>query len=123
MSKERRGNALPIELLPRLVEQIGFEPMTDNPMSSAHQNESGKKATVELRGVLRVAPPPQATDRIYTGIAGFTRPHNRRPAEFKALCLLENAPAKHQQKLNRLCGKTFPREKIRAARPARPQSQ
>ena len=40
-----------------------------------------KKATVELPGVLRVAPPSQATDRIRTGIAGFTRTHNLRPAE------------------------------------------
>src|SRR5439155_14107264 len=37
MGKGRTGNALPTELLPHLVEQIGFEPMTDNPMSSAHQ--------------------------------------------------------------------------------------
>ncbi len=52
MGKVRTGNALPIELLPHLVEQIGFEPMTDNPMSSAHQNKSGQGATVELPGVL-----------------------------------------------------------------------
>src|SRR5438093_13441862 len=38
------GIALPTELLPRLVEQIGIEPMTDNPMSSAHQNESGQES-------------------------------------------------------------------------------
>jgi hypothetical protein len=38
MGKGRTGIALPIELLPRLVEQIGVEPMTDNPMSSAHQS-------------------------------------------------------------------------------------
>ena len=43
--------------------------------------KAGKKATVELPGVLKVAPPPRATDRIYTGIAGFTRTHNLRPAE------------------------------------------
>jgi hypothetical protein len=55
MGKGRTGNALPTELLLRLVEQIGVEPMTDNPMSSAHQNKSGKKATVELPGVLKVA--------------------------------------------------------------------
>lgn len=38
-----RGIALPTELLPHLMEQIGFEPMTDNPMSSAHQNERAGK--------------------------------------------------------------------------------
>ena len=43
--------------------------------------KAGKKATVELPGVLKVAPPPRATDRIYTGIAGFTRTHNLRPAK------------------------------------------
>jgi hypothetical protein len=37
MGKWRTGIALPTELLPRLVEQTGVEPMTDNPMSSAHQ--------------------------------------------------------------------------------------
>jgi hypothetical protein len=65
--------------------------MTDNPMSSAHQKclrkdakTADKKATVELPGVLRVAPPSQATDRIRTGIAGFTRTHNLRPAEVLA---------------------------------------
>ena len=58
--------------------------MTDNPMSSAHQNEAGKKATVELPGVLGVAPPSQATDRIRTGITGFTRTHNLRPAKVLA---------------------------------------
>ena len=31
--------------------------------------------------MLKVAPPPQAADRICTGIAGFTRTHNLRPAE------------------------------------------
>jgi len=88
MGKVRTGNALPTELLPQLVEQIGFEPMTNNPMSSAIRSAcarplkaAGKKAIVELPGVLRVAPPPQATDRICTGIAGFTRTHNLRPAE------------------------------------------
>jgi len=40
MGKVRTGNALPTELLPHLVEQIGFEPMTDNPMSSAHQKRA-----------------------------------------------------------------------------------
>ena len=48
MGKERTGNALPTELLPRLVEQIGLEPMTDNPMSSAHQNKSGQEAKVDV---------------------------------------------------------------------------
>lgn len=37
MGKGRPGNCSTTELLPRLVEQIGVEPMTDNPMSSAHQ--------------------------------------------------------------------------------------
>ena len=69
------------ELLPGLVGETGVEPMTDNPMSSAHQSEAGKRATVELPGVLKVAPPPQAADRICTGIAGFTRTHNLRPAK------------------------------------------
>jgi hypothetical protein len=52
MGKGRRGDRSTTELLPRLVEQIGVEPMADNPMSSAHQKEAGKKATVELPGVL-----------------------------------------------------------------------
>ena len=43
--------------------------------------KAGKKATVELPGMLKAAPPPQATDRICTGIAGSTRTHNLRPAE------------------------------------------
>ena len=81
MGKWRTGIALPTELLPHLVEQIGVEPMTDNPMSSAHQKKAGKKATVELPGVLKVAPLSQATDRICTGIAGSTRTHNLRPAK------------------------------------------
>jgi hypothetical protein len=81
MGKWRTGIALPTELLPRLVEQIGVEPMTDNPMSSAHQKKAGKKATVELPGVLKVAPPSQATERICTDIAGSTRTHNLRPAK------------------------------------------
>src|SRR4030095_16328504 len=57
MGKGRTGNALPIELLPRLVEQIGVEPMTDNPMSSAHQKEAGKRADVELARSACVTPP------------------------------------------------------------------
>src|SRR5712671_3398309 len=55
MGKGRTGNALPTELLPRLVEQIGVEPMTDNPMSSAHQKclrtatkSSGQGAMVDV---------------------------------------------------------------------------
>ena len=41
------------ELRPDLVGATGFEPMTDNPMSSAHQKlRAGKRATVELPGVL-----------------------------------------------------------------------
>ena len=32
--------------------RIGVEPMTDNPMSSAHQLSAGKRSTVELPGVL-----------------------------------------------------------------------
>ena len=55
------------ELLPRLVEQIGFEPMTDNPMSSAHQSvcarpseAADKKATVEFARCAGVTPPPHA---------------------------------------------------------------
>jgi len=59
MGKGRRGDCSTTELLPHPVEQIGVEPMTDNPMSSAHQSAcarppkaAGKKATVELPGVL-----------------------------------------------------------------------
>jgi hypothetical protein len=82
------GMLYQLSYCPVLVEQIVFEPMTDNPMSSAHRKSLridkeavDKKATVELPGVLRVAPPSQATDRICTVIAGFTRTHNLRPAE------------------------------------------
>jgi hypothetical protein len=57
------------------------EPMTDNPMSSAHQKERATKATVELPGVLEVAPTSQATDRICASTSGFTRTHNLRPAK------------------------------------------
>ena len=42
-ARDDAGIALPIELLPHLVRQIGFEPMTDNPMSSAHRNWSGSR--------------------------------------------------------------------------------
>ena len=52
MGKGRRGDCSTAELLPGLVEQIGFEPMTDNPMSSAHQLSAGKRSTVELPSVL-----------------------------------------------------------------------
>src|ERR1051325_6396785 len=45
-----------------LEPRIGFEPITDNPMSSAHQESADKKATVELPGMLRVATPSEATD-------------------------------------------------------------
>src|SRR5437879_11911591 len=48
MGKGRRWNALPTELQLHLVEQIGFEPMTDNPMSSAHQNKSGQGTMVDV---------------------------------------------------------------------------
>src|SRR6266446_7740551 len=41
-------DALPTELLPGLVGEIGLEPMTDNPMSSAHQSESGQGAKVDV---------------------------------------------------------------------------
>ena len=92
MGKGRReitpcGGCSTIELLPHLVEQAGLEPTTDdNPQLRpikvlAHGHQADKKATVELPGVLRVAPPSQATDRVCTGIAGFTRTHNLRPAE------------------------------------------
>lgn len=61
---------------------IGVEPITcDNPQLRPIKKAADKKATVELPGVLRVAPPSQATDRICTGSAGFTRTHNLRPAE------------------------------------------
>jgi len=39
------------------------------------------RATVELPGVLKVAPPSQATERICTDIAGSTRTHSLRPAK------------------------------------------
>ena len=92
MGKGRRGitpcgGCSTIELLPRLVEQAGLEPTTDdNPQLRpikvlAHSHKADKKATVGLPGVLRVAPPSQATDWIRTGIAGSTRTHNLRPAE------------------------------------------
>ena len=64
--------------------------MTDNPCLRPIRNAcarplkaADKKATVELPGALRVAPPPQATDRICTGIAGFTRTHNLRPLKIR----------------------------------------
>src|SRR5438105_4463970 len=44
--------------------RIGLEPITDNPMSSAHQssgarpqNKSGQESDCGIAGVLRVAPP------------------------------------------------------------------
>src|SRR5690349_18556344 len=50
-------------------------------MSSAHQNKSGQVSDYGIARCAGVAPPPQRTDRTYTGIAGFTRTHNLRPAE------------------------------------------
>ena len=76
------------ELRPDMVGATGVEPVTDNPclrpikvLAHGHKRKADKKAIVELPGVLRVAPPSQTTDRIRTGIAGFTRTHNLRPAE------------------------------------------
>jgi len=48
MGKGRRGDRSTPELLPRLVEQIGVEPMTDNPTSSAHQKVRGQEAMVDV---------------------------------------------------------------------------
>jgi hypothetical protein len=53
MGKGRRGD----RLLPRLLEQIGVEPMTDNPMSSAHlkdrqiKNELGRALPLSYSGI------------------------------------------------------------------------
>jgi hypothetical protein len=53
-------------------------------LAHGRKERAGKEATVELPGVLEIAPPPQATERIHTDIAGFTRTHNLRPAEVLA---------------------------------------
>ena len=58
MGKGRRGitpggGCSTIELLPHLVEQAGLEPTTDdNPQLRPIKLKAGKKATVELPGVL-----------------------------------------------------------------------
>jgi len=58
MGKGRRGitpcgGCSTIELLPRLVEQAGLEPTTDdNPQLRPIKLKAGKKATAELPGVL-----------------------------------------------------------------------
>jgi len=48
MGKGRRGNCSSTELLPHLAGQNGVEPMTDNPISSAHLTESGQEAIVDV---------------------------------------------------------------------------
>src|SRR2546430_3375163 len=62
--------------------------MRDTPMSSANPKGlrraikgGGQESACGMPGCADVAPPPQAADRICTGIAGFTRTHNLRPAE------------------------------------------
>ena len=58
MGKGRRGitpcgGCSTIELLPHVVEQVGLEPTTDdNPQLRPIKFKAGKKATVELPGVL-----------------------------------------------------------------------
>ena len=44
MGKGRLGICSTAELLPDQVGETGVEPMTDNPMSSAHQDVSGQGA-------------------------------------------------------------------------------
>src|SRR5205809_42843 len=48
MGKGRRGNCYTTWLPRHLEPRIGFEPMTDNPMSSAHQSKSGQAAMVDV---------------------------------------------------------------------------
>ena len=43
--------------------------------------EAGIGSLITKRTLRRATPPSQATDRIRTGIAGFTRTHNLRSAE------------------------------------------
>jgi hypothetical protein len=52
MGKGRRGDRSTTELPGHMEPRIGVEPMTDNPMSSAHQLSAGKRSTVELPSVL-----------------------------------------------------------------------
>lgn len=48
--QELTRDALPTELLPGLVGETGVEPMTDNPMSSAHRSTSADAAAERTRG-------------------------------------------------------------------------
>ena len=79
LPREQCRGCSTIELGRHIEPATGVEPITcDNPQLRpikvlAHGHTADKKATVELPGVLRVALPSQATDRICTGIAGFTR--------------------------------------------------
>ena len=63
MGKGRRGKllaeaALPIELLPRPMEQIGFEPITrDNPQLRPIKKNADKMTDMELPGVLALHHP------------------------------------------------------------------
>src|SRR5262245_13211064 len=72
--------ALRLSYAPIWLGLLDSEPMADNPCLRPIK-AADKKATVELPGVLEVAPPSQATDRTCTGIAGLTRTHDLRPAK------------------------------------------
>ena len=81
MGKGRPRDRSTPELLPRLVEQIGFEPMTDNPMSSAHQDKGGRKATVELPDVLTLHHRRMRNGAELNRHCRVPRTHNLRPAK------------------------------------------
>jgi hypothetical protein len=60
-----------IELPPRLMEQVGLEPTTnDNPQLRPIVKQADKKTTVELPDVLLITPPSQAMERICTDTSG-----------------------------------------------------
>jgi len=87
MGKGRRGitpggGCSTIELLPHLVEQAGLEPTTDdNPQLRPIKLKAGKKATVELPGVLPLHHCGMVRGAESNRHCRVLRTHNLRPAK------------------------------------------
>ena len=88
MGKGRRGNCYTTKLPVHVAPRIGVEPMTDNPMSSAHQKcrrmvikRSGQEGDCGIAWSATITPPRMLRGAELNRHYRVPRTHNLRPAE------------------------------------------
>ena len=115
------------ELGPDMVGATGVEPITDNPMSSAHQKcwrtatkRSGQESDCGIARCAEVTPPRNAPrGGIKPPLPGPDNPQSTARLKINLRPSMETGPARRRQKRNQLFVKTFPKGKIRVGEPAR----